>query len=177
MPMDPVLRPLRAGDEEEFLRAHRATSPGYPSFLHNYQEGMPFGRYLEVLEEQRRGIGLSPGQVPSVFLFAFASERIVGRVSIRPSLDARFERVGGHVGYVVVPEFRRRGYAAAMLGMAIRIANAELGLQRVLVTCDDDNIASIKTIEKCGGVLENVATGPDLAKPKRRYWIEAGQPE
>jgi predicted acetyltransferase len=175
--VDLVLRPLRVGDEEELLRAHRATSPGYPSFLHYYQEGMLFGRYLEVLEEQRRGIGLPPGDVPAVFLFAFAAKRIVGRVTIRPSLDARFERVGGHVGYVVVPEFRRRGYATTMLAMAIRIAFAELGLKRVLVTCDDDNIASIRTIEKCGGVLENVVTGRDLARPKRRYWIEAGQPE
>jgi predicted acetyltransferase len=171
MSVDVVLRPLRADDEEEFLRAHRATSPGYPSFLHYYEEGMPFGRYLEVLEEQQRGVGLQPGYVASIFLFAFVSERIVGRVSIRPSLNARFEQTGGHVGYVVVPEFRRRGYATTMLGMAIHIAKVELGLERVLVTCDDDNIASVKTIEKCGGVLENVVVGPDLEKPKRRYWI------
>ncbi len=171
MPVDLTLRPLRADDEEEFLRAHRATSPGYPSFLHYYQEGMPFGRYLEVLEEQQRGVGLPPGHVASIFLFAFVSGRIVGRVSIRPSLNARLERTSGHIGYVVVPEFRRRGYATTMLGTAIRIANAELGLRRVLVTCDDDNVASIKTIEKCGGVLENVVAGPDLEKPKRRYWI------
>jgi predicted acetyltransferase len=42
------------------------------------------------------------------------------------------------------------------------------------MTCDDDNIGSIKTIEKCGGILENVVSGPDLPKPKRRYWIHAG---
>ena len=45
---------------------------------------------------------------------------------------------------------------------------------RILVTCDDDNIGSIRTIEKNGGILENVVSGPDLDKPKRRYWIEAG---
>ena len=47
-----------------------------------------------------------------------------------------------------------------------------LALERVLLTCDDDNIGSIRTIEKNGGVLENVLTGPDLMKPKRRYWID-----
>jgi predicted acetyltransferase len=42
----------------------------------------------------------------------------------------------------------------------------------VLVTCDDDNVGSIRTIENNGGVLENVVTGPDLEVPKRRYWID-----
>jgi predicted acetyltransferase len=41
-----------------------------------------------------------------------------------------------------------------------------------MVTCDDDNIGSIRTIEKNGGILENVISGPDLDKPKRRYWID-----
>jgi len=42
----------------------------------------------------------------------------------------------------------------------------------VLVTCDDGNIGSIKTIENNGGVLEDIVSGPDLDKPKRRYWID-----
>ena len=53
------------------------------------------------------------------------------------------------------------------------IARGKLGIGRILVTCDDDNIGSIRTIEKNGGILENVISGPDLDKPKRRYWIEA----
>src|SRR5258708_12851408 len=70
---------------------------------------MPFSRYLEVLAEQERGVNLSPNHVPSTFLFAYTATRIIGRVSIRHSLNAFLERVGGHIGYVVVPEFRRRG--------------------------------------------------------------------
>jgi predicted acetyltransferase len=82
-------------------------------------------------------------------------------------------RVGGHIGYVVVPEFRRQGYATTILRLALRIAYDSLGIQRVLVTCDDDNVGSIRTIENNGGVLEEVISGPDLDKPKRRYWIDA----
>jgi predicted acetyltransferase len=167
-----VLRPLREDDEEEFLRAHRATTPGYPSFLHYYEEGMPFGRYLKVLAGQQRGVSVAPDHVPSLLLFAFLSGRIVGRVSIRPSLNERLERTGGHIGYVVVPEFRRRGYATTMLEMGLGILHDEFGVRRVLVTCDDNNVASMRTIEKCGGVLEDVVVGPDLERPKRRYWIE-----
>ena len=133
---------------------------------------MPFSRYLEVLAEQERGVNLSPNHVPSTFLFAYAATRIIGRVSIRHSLNAFLERVGGHIGYVVVPEFRRRGYATTILGLSLQIARQKLGIGRILVTCDDDNIGSIRTIERNGGILENIVSGPDLDKPKRRYWIE-----
>jgi predicted acetyltransferase len=160
-------------DEPEFLSAHRATSPEVPYFLHYYEEGMPFRRFLEVLSEQQRGINLPPNHVPSTFLFAYLDERIVGRVSIRHSLNEHLQRIGGHIGYVVVPEFRRRGYATQILAQALQIARERLGIQRALVTCDDDNIGSIRTIEKNGGKLESVVTGSDLQKPKRRYWLES----
>jgi predicted acetyltransferase len=135
---------------------------------------MPFSRYLEVLAEQERGENLPPKHVPSTFLFAFVATRIIGRVSIHHSLNEFLERVGGHIGYVVVPEFRRQGYATTILRLSLQIAREKLGIRRVLLTCDDDNIGSIRTIEKNGGILENVITGPNLDKPKRRYWIEAG---
>jgi predicted acetyltransferase len=175
VPSELVLRRPAVEDEAEALRAHHATSPEVPSFLHYYTEGMPFDRYLQVLEEHQRGINLPPDHVPSTFLFAFVGARIVGRVSIRHSLTTFLEQVGGHIGYVVVPEFRRQGYATAMLGLSLDIARTELGLRRVLVTCDDDNFGSIRTIEKNGGVLENIVIGPDLDTPKRRYWIDVTQ--
>jgi predicted acetyltransferase len=169
-----TLRLPRQDEEEEFLRAHRATLPEVPYFLHYYKEGMPFSHYLEVLAEQERGSNLPPNHVPSTFLFAFVATRIVGRVSIRHSLNAFLERVGGHIGYVVVPEFRRLGYATTMLRLSVQIAREKLGIGRILLTCDNDNIGSIRTIEKNGGILENIVSGPDLDKPKHRYWIEAG---
>ena len=173
MQSDLTLRRPREDEEEEFLRAHRATSPEVPSFIHYYKEGMAFGRYLEVLAEQEDGINLPPPQhVPSTFLFAFMGSRIVGRVSIRHSLNPFLERKGGHIGYVVVPEFRRRGYATTILRLSVQIAREKLGLHRILVTCGDDNVGAIRTIGKNGGILENIVSGPDLDSPKRRYWIE-----
>jgi predicted acetyltransferase len=165
-----VLRLPRPDEEGEFLRAHHATTPEVPSFLHHYREGMPFARYLELLGEQARGVNLAPDHVASTFLFAFKGPRIVGRVAIRHELSGVLERIGGHIGYVVVPEFRRQGHATEILRLALHIAHEQLGLERVLLTCDDDNVGSIKTIESNGGVLAEVVTGPDL-KPKRRYWI------
>ncbi|WP_396625502.1 GNAT family N-acetyltransferase [Luteitalea sp.] len=171
-----VLRRPRLQDEAELLRAHRATSPDLPSFLHLYQDGMPMARYLEVLDARERGEHLGVGQVPATFLFAFVGPRIVGRVSLRHVLTPPLERIAGHIGYAVVPEFRRRGHATEMLRQALRIARRQLGLARVLVTCDDDNVASIRVIEKNGGVLENIVEGTDLHVAKRRYWIDTPPP-
>lgn len=133
---------------------------------------MSLRRYLEVLDEQERGVNLPPGHVPTTFLFAFVGTHIVGRTSIRHHLNQSLERTGGHIGYVVVPEFRRRGYANQILSLSLQIARAKLGIRRLLVTCDQDNIGSMKVIERCGGILENILSAPDLPKPKRRYWIE-----
>jgi predicted acetyltransferase len=128
-----------------------------------------------VLAEQERDVNLPPNHVPTTFLFAFVATRIVGRVSIRHSLNEFLERVGGHIGYVVVPEFRRLGYATTMLRLSVQIAREKLGIGRILVPCDDDNIGSIRAIEKNGGILENDISGPDLDKPKRRYWVEGSR--
>lgn len=93
------------------------------------------------------------------------------RVSIRHALTPFLERVGGHIGYVVVPEYRRQGYATAILRQSLQIARQKLGLTRVLLTCDDDNIGSIRVIEKNRGILESVVTGTNGETSKRRYWI------
>ncbi|MCC7043808.1 MAG: GNAT family N-acetyltransferase [Acidobacteria bacterium] len=136
---------------------------------------MRFDRYLEVLEEQERGLNLAPGYVPTTFLFAFAGERIVGRVTIRHTLNDLLQRNGGHIGYVVVPACRRRGHATAILAAALRIAGERYGLRRVLLTVDDDNVGSIRTIEKNGGVFEGMVNGMAGDRPKRRYWIETSR--
>lgn len=170
MPLE--LRLPTEHDEAELLRAHRATSADVPTFLHHYEEGMPLQRYLAVLAARRRGDALPPDQVASTFLLAFVGARIVGRVAIRHRLTPVLERIGGHIGYAVVAEFRRRGHATEILRQALVIAREELGLARVLVTCDDDNVGSIRVIERNGGVLENVVADPVLRAPKRRYWID-----
>jgi predicted acetyltransferase len=171
-PQGLVLRIPREDEEEELLRAHHATSPGYPNFLHFYKEGVSFSRYRRILVEQAQGIGVAPGYVPSTVLFAFVGGRIVGRVSIRHRLNPHLEKVGGHIGYVVVPEFRGRGYATIMLRKALRLARDDYGISRAEVVCDEDNVASRRTIEKCGGVLRDTISEPGMTVPKRRYWIE-----
>ena len=56
-----------------------------------------------------------------------------------------------------------------MLYLALKKCQ-ELDIYKVLITCDDENIASFKTIEALGGVLENKIEDED--ELVRRYWIE-----
>jgi predicted acetyltransferase len=96
-----------------------------------------------------------------------AGEEVVGFLALRHTLTAWLLEEGGHIGYSVRPSRRGQGHASRALGLAVRRA-AELGLERVLLTCDEPNIASARTIERNGGVYEDTRNG------KRRYWIDTG---
>lgn len=163
------LRPLLAEDEAEFLAANRAMieHSGFALAL-NYEDGMAWADYLQLLDDGRRGLNLAEGKVPATFLVADVGGVIVGRVSIRHELNDWLARQGGHIGYVVLAEHRRRGYATEMLRQALVIARA-LGVSPSLLCCDDDNVGSATVIESCDGVLDSVITVDDGLL--RRYWV------
>jgi predicted acetyltransferase len=128
--------------------------------------------YLGSLDDYRLGRNLPAGRVPATFLVAEAGGAIVGRTSIRHELNDSLVRIGGHIGYGVLRQYRRRGYATEILRQSLVIVRAH-GVDRVLVTCDDDNAGSIAVIERCGGRLDS--TEPVTSPPGpavRRYWID-----
>ena len=98
---------------------------------------------------------------------AGADEEVVGFLALRHSLTPWLLEEGGHIGYSVRPTRRRRGHATRALALAVRRA-ADLGLDRVLLTCEEPNLASARTIERNAGVYEDTRNG------KRRYWIATG---
>jgi predicted acetyltransferase len=142
----------------------------------NYEE------WLEYNIKNRNKSTASPNWVPATTFFAFRKQdnKIVGIIDIRHNLENEFlAEYGGHIGFSVRPTERKKGYATEMLNIALKYAKS-LGLKKVMLGCFSDNIASIKTIEKCGGVLTEtkVYSGdklnmPDLqAKTVNIYWIE-----
>jgi predicted acetyltransferase len=162
------LRPLRIDDEVEVRAAHQAMmeADNFPFGL-SFDEFPIWTDYLARLDASSRGT--VDGLVRQDLLVGEVDGVIVGRVSLRYELDDFLAHEGGHVGYCVLPEHRRLGYGTEMLRQTVVLMRAE-GVERILVTCDDDNVASAGVIEGCGGVYESTVEGRG-GIPKRRYWI------
>lgn len=165
-----TLRPLRTSDEHTFAEAHAAFSGGQYPFGFGYQPGMPWEDYLRGMSDLALGQNLAQGLVPATFLIADVDGVMVGRTSIRHELNDFLREIGGHIGYAVLPEHRRLGYATEILRQSLRIART-IGIDEAIVTCDDDNPGSYKTIEANGGRLQDVVTVEGRPVPLRRYRI------
>lgn len=116
----------------------------------------------ELVEQATHAHG---GRVPCSYFWIEDDGEFVGYLALRHTLNDWLLNEGGHIGYSVRPSRRRQGHASRALALGLAEA-ARLGLDRVLLTCDEDNDASRLTIEHGGGVYEDTRNG------KRRYWIE-----
>lgn len=100
------------------------------------------------------------------------NDRLLGLLQIRLELKGYLLEFGGHIGYCVRPSERRKGYAKLMLQKALSICK-DLGLDKVLITSLETNMASSKTIEACGGVYEKtIFDDVNYQANMKRYWIE-----
>lgn len=131
---------------------------------HDFRDFEGYINELELTEER-------DGLVPATTLFCLDEERniFVGAVDIRHYLNDGLLFAGGHIGDGVRPSERRKGIATKMIALALGECK-KLGIDRVLMVCDDTNIGSAKSIENNGGVLENKVDDDGVLV--RRYWIE-----
>lgn len=107
---------------------------------------------------------LPPGWVLTSTRWWVDGETYLGRIAVRHTLNDFLADVGGHIGYDVRPGARRQGHATAMLRAVLPLAH-DLGIDPALITCNADNVASIRVIEAAGGVFE------DQRGIKLRYWV------
>lgn len=169
--MNLILRPLGPDDEAAFYAGKAAFAGEDLSwYTFSWSHGMTYAELLARAADEVAGRNLAPGRVAASMLYGFVDGAIVGRVSIRHRLNDYLLYRGGHVGYAVAPPYRRRGYAAEMFRQALPVCR-ELGLDKLLVTCGDDNEASRRIIEGQGGVLENKVFDAEDNEMIRRYWV------
>lgn len=124
--------------------------------------------YVRACRDGENDSTCPPGLVPSTQFLACVGHRIVGMINLRHHIDHPILSVyGGHIGYSVRPDERRKGYATEMLRRVLPVAHAR-GLTRVLVTCCADNVASERVILRNGGVYDRTVT-VDGASIKRYF--------
>jgi predicted acetyltransferase len=111
------------------------------------------------------------GLIPESIYWILCEGSVAGRISLRHTLNENLRLMGGHIGYEVRPSFRRRGIATQSLAMLLKTPKAR-EISRLLLTCSPDNVPSIKTIERNGGVFDRTVFVPSMQAEKNHYWIE-----
>ena len=112
--------------------------------------------------------------VPSYDYFAVDDENLIGVIHIRIRLTDNLLRYGGHIGYGINPKYWKMGYGKKVLQLGLEVSKTLIEDDKILITCDDDNVGSYKIIESNGGILENKVENEDAGEKflTRRYWIE-----
>ena len=152
---------------EDYRTAGESRYQALMNFFHR-----DFAGYIRHLHNMARGIGLKPGWVPYTVYWSVAPERarLVGELHLRHWLTPVLEKEGGHIGYTITPSLRGQGYGTAQLALGLEKAR-DFDLERVLITCNTENIASARVIQKNGGVFQDEVISDHTGKPVSRYWI------
>lgn len=142
------------------------------AFFHDYTEmaARNFSDYIRFLKNQAEPTSSAAGVIPqSTYWLLHQNQKIYGVSRLRHSLSPSLDLHGGHISLAVQPTMRRKGLGTTCLRLTLQKAR-QLGLQRVLLTCDAGNLASIKMIRKCGGTLDH--RDSEISHPSTyHFWI------
>lgn len=114
--------------------------------------------------------------VPSTTYFLIRKEdnKIIGMIDLRHELNEYLAKISGHIGYAIRPTERKKGYGKIQLYLCLLKAE-EHGLEKVMISCDENNIASARTIEALGGILERKEYEKEKNRTVKVYWINVNE--
>ncbi|AZK47926.1 GNAT family N-acetyltransferase [Paenibacillus lentus] len=145
---------------QEIGQGENGFTPHFPD--HDFEE---FKRSLPQFVKSLKGIELPEGYVPETIYWLYVDDRPVAYGKLRHQLNESLLMYGGHVGYIVRPTERGKGYGKLVLSKMIEQATKR-GIYELLITCDEINEPSRKVIERNAGELDSITNGIC------RYWIK-----
>ncbi len=171
--MNLFLSKLTLDDEQEFIAFYKEFMEYggaiYPGILTKFN-----GNYIEYLERiEKNSDPLSQPEwriSDDTYILKNKDGRIYGMSSLRHGLNDGLMARGGHIGYGIRPTERKKGFGTKQLQLLLPKCK-ELGIEKVLITCDKENIASANIIKNNGGIMENEIVDED-GTIIQRYWID-----
>jgi len=123
-------------------------------------------------EEYAKSVGRCQGR--TFLLIRENDNKIVGTINVRWNLNEAMLRFGGHIGYGIRPTERRKGYNKINLYLGMLEAK-KVGLEKVMLDCDVNNLGSDKTLKALGGKLERTEVDPSDGMLTNVYWFNVDE--
>ena len=139
--------------KQEFIDNGETTINGSELFdqMESYDD------WLKSVQDNASSDTVNPSWVVTDTYFAFdENDRIIGIIDLRHELND-FLKDFGNSGYSVRPTERRKGYATQMLRLILERAH-QIGMEKIQLSVERSNEASVKTILKNGGKYERSFT-------------------
>jgi predicted acetyltransferase len=153
------------GWKDEFLAFWEESESAFHEVMTDFET------YVQKRIDNKAGRNLPQGWVPWTEYWLVQGNRVLGTSSLRHHLTPALEEYGGHIGYVIRPCERRKGYGTEILRLTLQKAT-QMQLRQVVITCDDVNLASARIIEVNGGRLKDIIWNENLKRFTRRYRID-----
>lgn len=159
-------REINLSETEEVFALLEEASSGENGFSTGNVTKETFGEYLQGRVEESLGKNLPQGRVPQTTYIYYFEGKAVGILKFRRELNEALLLQGGNVGYYIKKSMRGNGFGSKMLESFIEKVAKKTNLEKLLITCNEDNLLSEKVILSSGGNLENIIDG------KKRFWIK-----
>lgn len=156
---------------EEYLKEHFENDEYILNGDGGLDEIKNFEKWLQKIKNDILEENIETDRVPSTLFLGVRKidNKVIGTIQIRHKLNEKLLKHGGHIGDGVRPSERRKGYATEMIRLALEECK-KMGIDKVLMACNEDNVGSRKSIQNNGGVLENEDIDEN-GKKFQRFWI------